>query len=152
MQDIPQKSLQLPFSQALVELSKEEASELGDRLARLCRVAAETLDVARVSVWLFNDTHTELRCAHLEDRSRNLSESGAVLQVGSYPRYFEMLEECRTIAATDATTDPSTCEFATGYLDSFGIASMLDVPIRREGAIVGVLCNEHIGSQRQWRP
>jgi len=151
MQEVPERPRLLQFEQVLVELSREDACELSDRLARLCSVAAETLDVARVSVWLFNDAHTELRCAHLLDRERNVNENGAILQVERYPRYFETLEECRTIAAGDATTDSATHEFAAGYLDAFGITSMLDVPIRREGRIAGVLCNEHIGPRRHWR-
>ncbi|HYR87417.1 MAG TPA: sigma 54-interacting transcriptional regulator [Terriglobia bacterium] len=140
----------LQFQAALIELSREESADLGDRLSRFCTVAASSLDVARVSIWLFNDTHTQLRCVHLLDRARNVRESGAILEVDRYPRYFETLEECRTIAAADAATDPSTAEFASGYLDALGIVSMLDVPIRREGRTVGVLCNEHIGPQRQW--
>jgi PAS domain S-box-containing protein len=141
----------LQFQAALVELSLDESTHLADRLSRFCSVAAESLNVARVSIWLFNDSHTELRCVHLFDRTLNLHESGAVLPVGRYPRYFATLEQCRTVAATDAQTDPATAEFAEGYLNAFGITSMLDVPIRREGHTVGVLCNEHIGPQRPWK-
>jgi GAF domain-containing protein len=141
---------ELRFQSALVALSREESRDLSERLARFCSVAAGTLDVSRVSIWLFNEAHTELRCIHLFDRTHNAHESGATLQVERYPRYFETLEQCRTIAATDATTDPATSEFTPGYLDQFGISSMLDVPIRLEGRTIGVLCNEHIGPQRQW--
>ena len=141
---------ELRFQSALVALSREESTDLSKRLARFCSVAAGTLDVSRVSIWLFNEAHTELRCVQLFDRAHNAHESGATLQVERYPRYFETLEQCRTIAATDATTDPATSEFTPGYLDQFGISSMLDVPIRLEGRTVGVLCNEHIGPQRQW--
>jgi PAS domain S-box-containing protein len=138
------------FQAALVELSREDSTDLADRLTRFCTAAADVLNVARVSIWLFNETHSELRCVHLFDKARNVHESGAVLDVGRYPHYFDMLEQCRTIAAADAMTDPSTAEFASGYLDVLGIASMLDVPVRREGRTVGVLCNEHIGTQRLW--
>jgi PAS domain S-box-containing protein len=139
------------FQFALVEIACDRSIELSDSLARICGVAASTLDVARTSVWLFNDAHTELRCIYLFDRERNLQESGAVLEVGRYPRYFETLEATRTIAAENAHTDPATAEFGPGYLDAFGITSMLDVPIRREGRTVGVVCNEHIGPLRSWR-
>ena len=107
--------------------------------------------MARVSIWLFNDAHTELRCLHLYDRARDVHESGAVLDVNRYPRYFQTLEESRIIAANDAATDPATSEFAVGYLDVLNITAMLDVPIRLEGRVAGVLCNEHTGSPRSWR-
>ena len=138
------------FQEALVEIARLESTDLNAALARIAAVAAETLEVSRASVWLFNEDHTELRCLHLFDRGRNAHESGAILEVGKYPRYFQALEESRTIAANDARTDPSTSEFAVGYLDVLKIFSMLDVPIRREGRVVGVLCNEHTGAIRSW--
>jgi len=140
------------FHAALVALSRDESSDLSDSLARICGVAASTLDVARVSVWLFNEDHSKLRCWHLFDRERQVRENGAVLEVGRYPRYFEALEEARGIPADDAYTHRATSEFAADYLPVFKITSMLDVPIRREGRVVGVVCNEHIGPARHWRP
>jgi GAF domain-containing protein len=138
------------FQTALVELSRDETVDLEVCLTRICGVAASVLDVARVSVWVFNDAHTELCCAHLFDRSLNRHEHGAILEVDRYPRYFETLEECRVVAAEHAATNPATAEFAVGYLDALGITSMLDVPIRREGRTAGVVCNEHSGPARCW--
>src|SRR5215475_1698501 len=138
------------FQTALVELSRDESFALKDCVERVCGVSASVLDVARVSVWLFNDEHTELCCEHLFDRGRNTHECGAVLPVVQYPRYFEAMEQCRTIAAEYALTDPATSEFDIGYLDVLGISSMLDVPIRREGHTIGVVCHEHTGPKRQW--
>jgi formate hydrogenlyase transcriptional activator len=141
----------LQFQAALVEISRAGSAELSDALARISTVAADALEVSRVSIWLFNDEHTELCCQHLFDRDRKVHESGAILQVGKYPQYFKALEESRTIAADEARTHPYTSEFAAGYLDVLNIFSMLDVPIRREGRVAGVLCNEHTGSPRAWR-
>ena len=154
MTDSPIDAADYQFGQfqfALVELARDDTADLNDSLSRICGVAASTLDVARVSVWLFNDAHSELCCVTLFDRERAVYENGAVLEVGRYPRYFETLEQCRVIPADDARTDPATVEFAPDYLDLFRITSMLDVPIRREGRVVGVLCHEHIGAQRTWR-
>jgi formate hydrogenlyase transcriptional activator len=141
----------LQFQAALVEISRAGSADLTDALTRISALAADALETARVSVWLFNEDHTELRCLHLFDRERNVHESGAILEVGKYPLYFKALEESRTIPAEDARIHPCTSEFAVGYLDVLNIFSMLDVPIRREGRVVGVLCNEHTGSPRSWR-
>ena len=89
----------LQYQAALVEISRAGSADLGEALARISSVAAKALDVARVSVWLFNHDHTELSCLHLFDRERNAQESGAILQVGKYPQYFQALAESRTIAA-----------------------------------------------------
>jgi|GEM_PF-406860 len=139
------------FQAALVEISRASSAELEDAIARIAAVAADALEVARVSIWLFTDDHKRLQCVHLFDRERNVHESGAILEVGNYPRYFQALEESRTIAADDARTHEYTSEFAAGYLDILNIHAMLDVPIRREGRVVGVLCNEHTKTPRSWR-
>lgn len=131
--------------------SHRSPAGLEDALARAVAVAADALEVARVSIWFFNDAHTELRCLQLFDRARTVHESRAVLDVNRYPRYFQTLEESRIIAADDAATHPATSEFASGYLDVLNITAMLDVPIRLEGRVAGVLCNEHTGSPRSWR-
>jgi PAS domain S-box-containing protein len=73
-----------------------------------------------------------------------------VLKAKESPHYFKALEESRAIAADRALSDPRTCEFADSYLKPRGIVSMMDIPIRRQGAIIGVICHEHSGRERKW--
>ena len=54
------------------------------------------------------------------------------------------------IVATDAQSDPRTCEFTENYLGPFQITSMLDVPVWLDGKLAGVVCHEHIGPLREW--
>ena len=56
----------------------------------------------------------------------------------------------RALAAHDARTDPRTSEFTDEYLAPRGITSMLDASLRLSGEVVGVICHEHVGPQRQW--
>jgi PAS domain S-box-containing protein len=141
---------EMRFQAALVELSRDQSASLGARLARLCTVAAQTLDVARVSAWLFNEDRSRLRCIQLYDRRDDSHSSRAVLDAVRYPRYFHALEEARIISAADARAHPDTAEFTDGYFDHLGIASTLDVPVRAEGVLAGVVCHEHIGAGRKW--
>ncbi len=53
-------------------------------------------------------------------------------------------------SADDAGSDERTKEFLPDYLIPLDITSMMDVPIRLRGAVVGVLCHEHVGAPRQW--
>jgi len=139
----------LQFQAALLELARVE-SDLLEFLTHVTALAAATLDVTRVSVWVYNDTHTEIQCLHLFDLERNLRESGAVLEVRRYPRYFGALRECRTIAASDVLTDPLAVEFLD-ELTRRGTRSVLAVPIRGEGKPVGMLCHEVTGDPRHWK-
>jgi len=121
-------------------------------LRRITELAAETLETERVSVWFYNDDRTKIRCADLYERTRRQHSSGAELTAANYPAYFRALAQERAIAADDAATDVRTREFAPRYLQPLGISSMLDAPIRGGGRMVGVVCHEHTGPARIWKP
>ena len=138
------------YQKALLELAKMVNSDLELTLKRVTEVDSRTLGVERVSVWLFNEDHSEIVCKDLYKMSENVHEKGLRLQAKDYPRYFHALEESRTLAANDALTDPRTSEYTEGYLKPYRISSMMDVPIRVDGKVVGIVCHEHTGPMREW--
>jgi signal transduction histidine kinase len=142
-------------SQALLDLAKTEELALGDfeGFSRLAlETAARTLDVERISVWLFNVDRTLLHCWYLYERSADRHSSGIDLEAARYPHYFDALSDGLFVAADEAQTDPNTSEFTEGYLKPLGITSMLDAPMRRADDVIGVVCHEHIGEPRHWMP
>ena len=138
----------------LLALSRSPAIDAGELEASLRLVAAAAslgLDVARVSIWLWDEPHDSLRCMQLLDRHGGaLPTNETLLRRSEYPRYFQALDEELTIDAQDAQNDPRTRELREGYFQVEGITSTLDTPIRLEGETVGVLCCEHIGPVRIW--
>ncbi|HTI69038.1 MAG TPA: ATP-binding protein [Candidatus Limnocylindria bacterium] len=139
----------------LLELARlAPPSESPDNLAWLGRfneLIAETLEVARASVWRFEEEGGVLRCLDLYSRP-GYHSAGATLTTAAFPVYFAALAERRVIAAHDAQEDPITRELKDSYLVGLGITSILDVPLRLRGRPVGVLCLEHIGPRRHWTP
>jgi two-component system, cell cycle sensor histidine kinase and response regulator CckA len=138
---------------ALIELAAEEPGARGDldlALRRVTRIAARTLDVDRVSIWLYNADRSALECRTISDRNDPDVAAGICLNRNDYPSYFNALSEFAVIAAHDAHTDPRTAEFSANYLTPLGIRSMLDASVHVKGDVVGVLCHEHVGSERQW--
>ncbi len=138
------------YQSVLLELARLDPSDLELALRRLVQVSAATLGVERASVWLFDESHAEIVCQVLYRRSSGDYQKGFRLNAREHPRYFAELEESRAIPARDARRDLRTSEFAEGYLGPLGITSMLDVPIRLRGRLVGVVCHEHIGPLREW--
>lgn len=137
----------------MMELSQRQELYTGDldsALRNITRTAAHTLSVERVSVWWLNPESTELRCAVLYLLNQDCYESGLSILAMDYPTYFDMMERNRIIAADDITSDPRIAEFADSYLSYYQISSMIDVPIRSEGNLLGVLCFEHLGPSRHW--
>ncbi|MFN2111295.1 MAG: PAS domain S-box protein, partial [Anaerolineae bacterium] len=124
-----------------------------DAAARiLTETVAEVLDVARVSLWLFDDEGTEIHCHTMYLRNQDAHHSGQALAVADFPAYFAALKEGRAIAAQDVRTDPHMKELVETYLSPNHITSMLDATLRLHGQVVGVICHEHIGEPRAWQP
>lgn len=138
------------YQTELLELAKMDNSYLDQALKRITEVDAKTLGVERVGVWLFNEDRSEIICKEFYKLSENSYEDGSRLYAKDYPNYFRALEESRILAASHARTDPRTSEYTEGYLEPKGITSMMDVPIRLRGEIVGIVCHEHIGKPREW--
>lgn len=137
-----------------LDLMTQRAMVLGDPLEtarRVDEVAAETLDVARVSVWMLDAEQTKITCTDLFERAGGGKHSnGSTLYARDFRPYFLALATNRTIAAHDAQTDPRTSCFTQVYLKPLGITSMLDVPVWVNSRMVGVVCHEHLGPARQW--
>ncbi len=133
----------------LLELSKQDYSNLVSVLKRITAVDAETLNVERVSIWVLNKEHTTLSCKGFYSMSNEFNNNERVFCSKDYPKYFEALNASRTISATDACNDPRTSEFSREY-SKLGITSILDVPIRLRGKITGIVCHDHTGDMREW--
>jgi len=117
----------------------------------ISRVAAHSLMVARASIWFFTETRTNIRCANLYEQQTDRHSSGIELPSASFPRYFAELASEDVIAADQAQSDSRTSEFTDSYFAPLGITSSLDIPIRSEGKMVGIMWHEHIGPSRQWK-
>ena len=135
---------------ALLELAKLNSSDLKSAIKKITEITAQTLDVDRVSIWFFDPEHTVIICHDLYQKSLDTHDQGLVLEAREYPRYFRALEESCIIAADNPLTDTRTSEFAESYLRPLRISSMMDVPIRLHGQVIGIICNEGIGPQRKW--
>ena len=147
----PQDELLTRHHEALQRLSRTRFLKgRAAALSEACVVAAEVLDVARVSIWLYGKGRTSIRCETLFERDEGRHSTGLELFANDFPAYFRALDAERTIAAADAHTDPQTAEFSEIYLTPLGIGALLDAPILIMGECVGVVCNEHIGGPREW--
>jgi PAS domain S-box-containing protein len=141
------------YGHVLFQLARSRAMRDGDltkALREITRTAANTLDIARVSVWLYDSELAAIDCIELFDRTSGSHTSGAKLTRHEFPAYFDALGENRILAASRAREDSSTREFLEAYLIPLNIYSMLDAPIHVEGVVRGVVCHEQVGTVRDW--
>jgi len=140
----------LQTQMALIRIANMPVDNFEVYLRTILEIIATTLDICRVSIWWNSKNHLEIICADAYDRVSGNHGQGERLSRNDFPRYFKALDEGRTIAADDAQTDERTDEFTDIYLVPLGITSMLDVPIRRGGEVIGIICHEHRGERKNW--
>lgn len=100
-------------------------------------------------MWLLTDDDESLLCMLQYELSKDLFTSGDKIPRMNCPRYFDLIRSRRVIVAEDARHDERTAELLP-YLESANIGALLDAPIYRDGAVIGVVCHEHIGGTRHW--
>ena len=133
----------------LLDLAKENFIDKPTELTEIVSAAASQLEVARVSIWLFNTDKT-LSICQVQYAQGEISTDHNAIETNDYPRYFDKLNDDGFISADDVNTHPDTNEFLDGYTENLGISSMLDTPIYSEGDVIGLSCFEHTGPKRQW--
>ncbi|MBK6899345.1 MAG: PAS domain S-box protein [bacterium] len=139
----------------IVELAGDpdiHGMDFGRALVAICRKGAQALGVLQVGYWRLDAAQDNLRCCCRQGPDGPIPGEGLVLRASDYPAYFEAIRTRHVVDAHIAAADPRTREFANGYLQIHGITSMLDVAVRLQGDVAGVLCFEHAGPPRIWRP
>lgn len=135
----------------LIHISTTPFDEYGSwekHLQTITEAAAEGMGVSRMSVW--NYTEDAIECNDLYDSEKKTHSSGEILMAKNLPAYFEGIKNGLAIVANDALTNEYTYEFAEIYLKPLGITSMLDIPIRVNGELIGMVCWEQTYEQKIW--
>jgi signal transduction histidine kinase len=145
-------SVRVAFETARLRLAEIRGDGQQARLSAYraaCQQSAKTLDVPRVSVWFLTRARDGIQCALTYDRGSDSFTSGGELLRTDCPRYFDAILSRRVVAAANALTDDSTREL-TDYLTRFEVGALLDAPIFRDGAVIGVVCHESQTGPREW--
>ena len=135
----------------LINLNKHTLNyiyPINEILDLITESAVNGLDIDRASYWKIADE--KLVCINLYDKNVNAHVIQDDLKARDFPVYFKALSEGIAIVANDAKTNNYTKEFKDSYLIPNGITDMLDLPIRENGKVIGVLCCEHKNDPRNW--
>ena len=108
------------------------------------------MNTTRVNAWIFDKEKTEIECVGNFDARENKLVPQTSLPRIAMPKYFHLFETEKIIITSDAFIEPKTAELLELYLKPNNIQSLMDVPVRIEGEMIGVICFEHVGSPRDW--
>ena len=133
---------------ALLEWVAREHGDLTQSLAEITSLTANILQVDLVSVWLF-DGPWRLVCKGrnnpVESKNQPLSE----LICSQFPDYFEALKTKRILNFSNIDEADELHQLADSYYRPQQIVSILDVPVKVSGQLVGVICIDSL-SCREW--
>jgi PAS domain S-box-containing protein len=140
----------IKFQEALLNVTKERNSSLEADLRRILSISAQTLNIERVSYWQFSNNQEQITCEYIYTLTDGFDSSNISINVTETPAYFESIQKERTLSVKDVISDERTHDFASYYSIPLGITSLLDVPVRIKGKVVGILCIEHTGEMHDW--
>lgn len=125
------------------------SGNLDEALKLITKEMAISIEVERVSVWLFDPDHSRIRCLVQYNASSDDYNHGRIISADECPAYFASMERSRIAAIQDVHQDPRTAHFT--HFETENIASMLDAPVYLDGKLVGVLSCVQLDTKRGWR-
>ena len=137
---------------AIAEISTHPAvfhGRLTEAASMISVKMSRALNVDWAGLWLIQGD--KFCCVDQYVTASDAHETGFCLDCTNYPQYLRSLRAGETIAVTNTQDDPRTREFTTDYLRPRSIMSMLDVPVRIEGELVGIICFEQTRTPRIWQ-
>ncbi len=140
-------------NEVIMQLTSSEIRARGDldaRIREITEASSKTLEVDRVSVWLYNDDRTKIHCVDLYELDKDKHTSGYEMGADDYPAFFSSLEKRHTVAAPVTYTGPVTKERSQSHISPLGIASVEDAHGGAAGGFAGVVCHEQVGAARRW--
>lgn len=108
-----------------------------------------SLRIERLSVWLFDQEKSSLLSMGEYDVRDKSFRKNSQLRMQDYPAYFEALHKDRIIIAPNIHKDPRTAEFTESYSVPNDIITLMDIPLRIGGELVGVMCFEKTGKEER---
>lgn len=130
------------------KLFSESRDEIIEEIAKRL---SNCLELGRVNLWLFNDDEQCMECIGNYDHAGDTFGKGEKLHMRDVPNYYKRLKSDRILTIDDILTSEVALEIKDIYCLPNGIGAMMDIPLRMEGRLEGVMCLEHIGGPRAWR-
>lgn len=127
---------------ALLDWMRHEHPDLQAALTDIAGLTSTAINADRVGVWLFIDDEEKLVCQALHPNPKQTAASDVShsnLARDLYPRYFSAIKEENYVCCSVVDQTGVVSELLESYYRPLGIVSMLDVPVRKSGALIGVL-------------
>jgi len=155
LQNLQQNTLQLKQqNDVLSNLSRNQAVIQGNAKVAaqiFTEAIAQTLNLEKVSIWLYNSDRTHLICQDQYDLSLQQHSKGAQFQVDESLEYFQKLKTQSYLAINDVQTNGTTQPLLASDLVSSDTQLLVSVPIQMAARTVGLIRCDHVKTSRFWQ-
>lgn len=104
------------------------------------------LKIERMSAWLLNPEGTAIISVGEYDLRRRTFKKNSVISKHEHRAYFEAISHNKILLVENTYQHPSTIEFTEDYLRPNDIISLMDIPLRISGELIGIMCFEKTGN------
>lgn len=121
-----------------------------DALMLACaKKASQLFEIERVNAWLLNKNKDAIiSIGEYDTRTKNFGKN-TVIQASNCPNYFKAITKNKIILVENVYTNAATAELTDNYLHLNNIISLMDIPLRMNGELIGVLCLEKTGDSER---
>jgi two-component sensor histidine kinase len=141
------------YLESIEELSKSSnlrTGEIDKFTEEILIIASKVLGCARCNAWLFEEEQSRLVSILSYSKTANSFKIEGELTKDTLPNYFKYLRKNKLIVADNASKERMNAELLDVYITPNEITSMIDVPLRSEGEMIGVICFEHVREKQAW--
>lgn len=117
-----------------------------DALMLACaQKASQLFEIERVNAWLLNKNKDAIISIGEYDTRTKKFNKNTVIPSKDCPNYFKSIIKNRIILVENVYTNSVTSELTDNYLRPNNIISLMDIPLRMNGELIGVMCLEKTG-------
>lgn len=135
---------------SIIQLENKGIYDMQSYYKDLMELIGKSNKIERVSIWLFNEDESELRCVSQYEYLSGRHSSGGVLKSSDFEMEMNYLRKSRYVDANDPLTDPRTAGYVEGYVKPNHITAMLDCSIMSGNRRIGTLCFEVVDRVYRW--
>ncbi|HOZ88007.1 MAG TPA: histidine kinase dimerization/phosphoacceptor domain -containing protein, partial [Bacteroidia bacterium] len=130
-------------------VSKIHTLKRGDIDALMIEFAKRILSVLRIeriSVWLLDKKGLAIISMGEYDLPNREFKKGSILLKSKYPHYFKAISENEIVLIENVHSNTKTKELWEDYSQPNNLISLMDIPLRLEGKLIGIMCFEKKGN------
>lgn len=120
--------------------------DIDGMMIEFARRILATFRIERMSVWLFNKDRSAIVSMGEYNLLTHAFAKETVLKKNKFPNYFKAISENEILLIDNVYESELTNELTSEYLQTFDVISLMDIPMRIGGELIGVMCFEKTGT------